>query len=78
MKKTDIISFGITILFLAIVVNLISESNISKNIVKTNEITINNIGLSLFNTYLLPFEILAILLTAGVIGAIILLFKTKI
>lgn len=44
---------------------------------KISEISANNIGLNLFGNFLLPFEVLGLLLTAAVIGAIILVFKDK-
>lgn len=44
---------------------------------KISEISANNIGLNLFGNFLLPFEVLALLLTAAVIGAIILVVKDK-
>jgi NADH-quinone oxidoreductase subunit J len=44
---------------------------------KISEISVNNIGLNLFGNFLLPFEVLALLLTAAVIGAIILVLKDK-
>lgn len=42
---------------------------------KISEISANTIALNLFGNFLLPFEVLALLLTAGVIGAIILAAK---
>lgn len=42
---------------------------------KITEISANSIALNLFENFLLPFEVLALLLTAGAIGAIILAFK---
>lgn len=44
---------------------------------KISEISANSIGLNLFGNFLLPFEVLALLLTAAVIGAIILVVKDK-
>ncbi len=44
---------------------------------KISEISANSIALNLFGNFLLSFEVLALLLTAAVIGAIILAFKEK-
>jgi len=76
-KNINIILFlGILfgILMLAIITNALLNADVYKDS-KISEISANNIASNLFGNFLLPFEALAILLTAGVVGAIIIAFK---
>jgi len=41
------------------------------------EITANSIGQNLFGNFLLPFEVMALLLTAAAVGAIIIAAKKQ-
>ncbi|MDI6729926.1 MAG: NADH-quinone oxidoreductase subunit J [Candidatus Altarchaeum sp.] len=75
--NSSISIFGIlsgVVLFILIANAFLNARNIET---KISEISANNIGLNLFGNFLLPFEILGLLLTAAVIGAIILVFKDK-
>jgi len=76
-KNINIILFlGVLfgILMLAIITNALLNADVYKDS-KISEISANNIASNLFGNFLLPFEALAILLTAGVVGAIIIAFK---
>lgn len=72
-----LINVIMVVIFLGIISFIIFDSNISKNLNlnEPKEVTLESIGKNLFSNYLLPFEILAIALTVGVIGAAILAFK---
>ena len=67
-------------LFLVVMINVVFKADIShmqwlqaaiaaQNIIPANESTINNIGINLMTTYLLPFEAISVLLMIALVGA---------
>jgi NADH:ubiquinone oxidoreductase subunit 6 (subunit J) len=72
-------AFLLAALFLIVMLNMVFKSDVnnlpwvkvaiqSKNVVPVNG-TINNIGISLMTRYLLPFEVISILLMIALVGA---------
>ena len=61
----------INILFKADINNLqwVKEAVNEKNVFTANDNTVNNIGINLMTTYLLPFEAISILLMMALVGA---------
>ncbi|PKP56076.1 MAG: hypothetical protein CVT88_08255 [Candidatus Altiarchaeales archaeon HGW-Altiarchaeales-1] len=78
VKNINITSiFGILfgIILFALLTNAFLNAEDKCATCKISEISANGLALNLFGNFLLPFEALALLLTAAVIGAIILAFK---
>ncbi|NCN65172.1 MAG: hypothetical protein GW779_04800 [Candidatus Altiarchaeum hamiconexum] len=82
MKHNAASIFGILsgIILFALITNAflnVGNEYCTKTSCKISEISANNIAINLFGNFLLSFEALSLLLTAAVIGAIILAFKEK-
>ncbi len=75
--NSSISIFGILLGIVLFILIANAFLNVGSDETKISEISANNIGLNLFGNFLLPFEVLGLLLTAAVIGAIILVFKDK-
>ncbi|AMR33899.1 NADH dehydrogenase [Mucilaginibacter sp. PAMC 26640] len=67
-------------LFLVVMVNVVLKADApqlswikaakaAKNVIPVNESTINNIGVNLMTNYLLPFEVISVLLMIALVGA---------
>jgi NADH-quinone oxidoreductase subunit J len=64
--------------FWAILVDLIMRSNISMNIATPQNFgTIKDVGLTLFSKWVLPFELVSILLLVALIGSVTLAKRDK-
>ena len=57
---------------LIMLINIVLNTNWYMEELITRESTVNDIGMMLLSTYLLPFEIVSILLLAALIGAAML------
>lgn len=82
INKVKIISSVLTVLFGAILVgNIISNHNFLPSSLQGSDTSINAIGRQLLNYgengYILPFEVISVLLLAAMIGSIIIVKKTK-
>lgn len=73
-------AFLLAALFLVVMVNVVLKADVnslpwvkaaidSKNIIEPNDTGIHNIGINLMTRYLLPFEVISILLMLALIGA---------
>ncbi|MBS1525289.1 MAG: NADH-quinone oxidoreductase subunit J [Bacteroidetes bacterium] len=73
-------AFLLTILFFIVMVNVVVKGNVngipwtakavlSGNVIGAKDTTVNNIGINLMGNYLLPFEIISILLMMALVGA---------
>lgn len=77
-RKINIVGIGLAILsvasiFYILVFRVITKAGLnSKAVVATVEGDTKSIGMILFKDYLLPFEVLSLLLLVGVVGAILL------
>jgi len=71
---SNIVSLSVVVLLLIVVMYAINEIRFEGNV---NEISANDIGENLFESYLFPFEVLALLLTAAVVGAILISLKSN-
>jgi len=71
---TSVFGMLFGILLFALITNAFLNVNVYETS-KISEISTNNIGTNLFGNFLLSFEALALLLTAAIVGAIILAFK---
>lgn len=67
-------------LFLVVMINVVLKANIAQlpwvkaakaagNVIPVNESSINNIGVNLMTNYLLPFEMISVLLMIALVGA---------
>gem|GEM_PF-804619 len=77
IKERDAVNLAIAIVFLAVMVNAIAGVDYTGAGSKTNEITTNAVGLNLFGNFLVGFEVLALLLTASLVGAIVIVIAYK-
>ncbi len=66
------IGAGVAVLTLIVVGGSVMTSSVTTNAAKPVEVTVRDIGMSLMTTYVLPLEALALLLTAALIGAVVI------
>ena len=64
--------------FSAILIDLILRSDIEKNVVSADNFgTIHDVGLTLFSKWVLPFELVSILLLVALVGSVTLAKREK-
>ena len=78
-KNRWLILTSITVFpFSAILINLILNSDIASSSVKADNFgTIHDVGLKLFSQWVLPFELVSILLLVALVGSVTLASKDK-
>ena len=77
-SRTWFAGLGVTIAVLGVLIWAITNSSLNQRLSQPlPEVTVKQIGSALMNKYVLPLEVMGLLLTAALIGAVIIAMKEE-
>lgn len=78
VSKSGFVGLGVAVAVFAVLAKVIAGSSLAKRgAVPAPQTTVEQLGQKLMTDYILPLEVLALLLTAAMIGAVIIALREK-